>query len=89
MAIVLTSSVPTRDLYEKVNAKVGPEHPAGLIVHTASDINGEVRITDVWESAEAATSFAQNRLGPAVTAVTGQAPDGPPDMVETFNVRRA
>jgi len=89
MAIVLTSSIPSRALYDQVNAEVGPEHPDGLIIHTASEVDGEVRITDVWESAEAAMSFTQNRLGPAVAAVTGELPDGPPDMVETFNVRRA
>jgi hypothetical protein len=88
MAIVLTTTIPTRELYDQVNAKVGPEHPDGLIIHTASEVDGEVRVTDVWESAEAAMSFAQHRLGPAVAAVTGQAPDGAPDMVETFNVRR-
>jgi len=27
MAVVLTTSIPTRELYEQVNAKIGPEHP--------------------------------------------------------------
>jgi len=88
-SIVLTTTIPTRELYEQVNAKVGPDHPDGLIIHTASEVNGQVHVTDVWESAEAAMTFAQQRLGPAVASVTGQLPDGPPDMVETFNIRRA
>ena len=88
MPIVLTTTIPTRELYEQVDAKLGTDPIPGLIVHTAREEGGEVRVTDVWESVEAANEFGQNRLGPAVAEVTGQAPTGPPDMVEVFNIRR-
>ena len=86
MAIVLTAKAPSREIYEQVNAKVGSEVAPGLIVHTASEVDGAVRIVDVWESAEHAMAFAQDRLGPAIAAA-GQQMDMP-EIVEVFDLLR-
>lgn len=88
MPIIMNTSIPTRELYEQVDAKLGTDPIPGLIVHTAREEGGEVRVTDVWESTEALQAFVASRLGPAVAAVTGEAPTGPPDMTEVFNIRR-
>jgi hypothetical protein len=86
MAIVLTATAPTRELYEQVNGKIGPEIAPGLIVHTASEVAGEIRIVDVWESAEDAMAFARDRLGPAIAAVGAQMDQ--PEIVEVFDLLR-
>jgi heme-degrading monooxygenase HmoA len=44
--------------------------PSGLIVHTHYEQDGQVHVLDVWESTDAHKNFAQQRLGPAVQAVT-------------------
>jgi hypothetical protein len=61
----------TSDLLQKVtdelNAKADP--PAGLIVHTASQVGDKIQVIDVWDSRAAFESFEQERLGPAIGAV--------------------
>lgn len=48
--------------------------PAGLIFHSAGEIDGRWTITDVWESREAYGSFREERLFPAIRAATGIEP---------------
>lgn len=71
----------TLDMYRAVQEKVGTEAdpPAGLIIHTAGEVDGGLQIIDVWESEEAAQRFGNERLMPAIRAVAGdQAPMAPP-----------
>lgn len=59
------------DQYDEVKALVAweQEAPVGGICHaTAHDGNG-LRITDVWESAEAFQNFVNDRLMPGVEKV--------------------
>ncbi len=91
MPIVFISQAPSRELYEQVAAEthVDAERPAGLVVHTASELaDGSVRIIDVWESQEDVDAFERDRLGPAFAAVG--APTGPPqrEVIEPFHVIR-
>jgi hypothetical protein len=74
----------TLDMYQAVQreADVESQPPAGLIVHTAGVVDGELQIVDVWESEDAAERFGRERLMPAIKAVAGdQAPMGPPNAV--------
>jgi quinol monooxygenase YgiN len=86
VAVVLISYAPSRELYEQVDEETGGAVPPGCIVHTASEVDGQVRIVDVWESQQAVDDFFQNTLGPAF-AKTGVQPVQP-ELTETFNVER-
>jgi hypothetical protein len=80
----------TREMYDAVNAKIdiGAEPPAGLILHSAGEVDGHWQVVDVWESQEDAERFDNERLRPAIAAVAGEGdPGGPPMIVyEAHNV---
>jgi hypothetical protein len=81
MAVLMVGEIPASlDQYKQVNEKMDAEAnpPEGLIVHTAQAIDGGVRIVDVWESEDAYNRFRAERLGAAVEAVVGAAPDEQP-----------
>ena len=86
MAIVLIATAPSRELYDQVNSKIGTEIAPGLIVHTASEVDGAVRIVDIWESADHAMAFAADRLGPAIAAVGAEM--NPPEILDVFDLQR-
>jgi hypothetical protein len=73
---------------EKINIDGDP--PAGLIVHTAGEVDGQWQVVDVWESQEDAQRFDTERLGPAIAAVAGEGGPGRPQMTvyEAHNVVR-
>jgi hypothetical protein len=75
-------------LTDEIDAKADP--PAGLIVHTAIQVDGGVRVIDVWESREAIERFFQERLMPAAQAIASregtELPQPPePQIVEAFD----
>lgn len=78
MAVRMTMELPiTIEQYEEVDGKVGHDPPPdGLLVHSAVDNGGTVKVVDIWESAEKFNDFAQNTLGPIAAEVLGG--DGPP-----------
>jgi len=84
MAVLVTQQVAaTEEQYRAVNdvLETRASPPAGLILHTGGPVgDGELRVVDVWESAEAFESFATERLGPAITQVMGA--DAPKPRVE-------
>jgi quinol monooxygenase YgiN len=76
-------------LTEEIDAKAKP--PAGMVVHTAVQVEGGVRIIDVWESREAIDRFFQDRLMPAAQALAHrenmELPQPPePQIVEAFDI---
>lgn len=87
MAIVLITSAPSREAYEQVVAIVGEGPQPGCIVHTASEVDGGVRVVDVWESQQHIEDFFQTKLGPAFAQVGAEA--GQPELSETFRIERA
>lgn len=84
MAIVRIIQPPgtTREMYDAVGEKlrIDDDPPAGLIVHTAGEVDGKWQIVDVWESAEHAQRFDTERLMPAIAEVAGGQDPGRPDM---------
>jgi hypothetical protein len=86
MPVVLTTSAPSREMYEQILAIVGEDTPPGCIVHTASEVGGEVRVVDVWETRQHIEDFFAQKLGPAFAQV-GLDP-GPPELYETFRIER-
>jgi hypothetical protein len=72
----------TREMYDAVGAKIDidGDPPAGLIVHTAGEVDGQWQVVDVWESEEHAQRFDADRLRPAIAAVAGEGDPGRPAM---------
>lgn len=62
MAVVLIASAPSRETYEAVDDAVGRTAPPGCIVHTASEVDGKVRVVEVWESQQQIDEFFQSTL---------------------------
>ena len=90
MAVLVTIEFPaSADDYDRVNAAVDAnDSPDGLIVHTASDLGGKMRVVDVWESQEKFAAFAEGKLGPRVAEVLGDGGQAPaePEVQELHNV---
>ena len=59
------------DTYDAVNAKVDIEHqhPLGLIMHGACEVDGTVQVAQIWDSAEYARRFDEELLKPVLQAV--------------------
>ena len=70
MAVVMHMSWPeaTIENYEQLRGIVSweKEVPPGAIFHVAAQVGDQLRITDVWETAEDFQAFVDNRLMPAV-----------------------
>jgi hypothetical protein len=81
MVLIQDLDEATLDQYDQVNEKLGVDDdpPAGLLIHTASEHGGGVRIVDVWESEDAWNRFREERLMAAVIEVFGEQ-DGPPQQ---------
>jgi hypothetical protein len=80
----------TYDVYQQVQAKldVDSNPPDGLIVHTASEVDGRLKVVDVWESEEHAQRFGEERLGPAIAEVAPNVGGPPgPDQIEIYEIR--
>lgn len=98
MAVIIRQTMPPEASLEMMDAVtkemgVNENPPAGLIVHTHYEDEGHVHVLDVWESPEAHATFAQQRLGPAVQAVTERhgipAADAPePTVTEVHSLVR-
>jgi hypothetical protein len=94
MAIIRIIRPPmiTAEVYDAVNVKaeVNGNPPEGLLIHAAGEVDGQWQIIDVWESEEQARRFDEERLAPAIEAVVGAAPPGPPPITvyELHNVIR-
>lgn len=86
MAVALIAWAPSREAYEAVHNAVGRTAPPGCIVHTASEVDGNVRVVEVWESQQHIDEFFQSKLGPAFENL-GVEPD-PPELTETFSIER-
>jgi hypothetical protein len=66
----------TAEQYDRVRDIVGWEadNPPGGLFHVASFADGQLRVTDVWDSADAFNTFVDTRLMPGVqqVGITGQ-----------------
>ena len=86
MAVVRIAWAPSREAYEAVDNEVGGTAPPGCIVHTASEVNGRVRVVEVWESQQHIDEHLHSELGPAFEKL-GVEMD-PPELTETFWIAR-
>jgi hypothetical protein len=77
MAVLMTFEFPaTVEEYDKVNEVLGKEVPPGLIAHSGVDLGGNMKVVDIWESADDFHNFLNGRLGAAVVEVLGPPPEG-------------
>jgi quinol monooxygenase YgiN len=86
VAVVMIAWAPSREAYQAVHDEVGGTAPPGFILHTASEVDGKVRIVEVWESRQHIDEFFQSKLSP-VLAKLGAEMD-PPELTETFSLER-
>ena len=78
--IVIQQVAATEEQYRAVNDAMDTRGnpPAGLILHTGGPVdNGDLRVVDIWESAEEFETFAAERLGPTIAQVMGAAAPTP------------
>jgi hypothetical protein len=59
-----------RELYNAVGITLDldHDHPLGLIMHGASEVDGTMLVAQVWDSEEYARRFDEERLKPALQA---------------------
>jgi hypothetical protein len=60
----------SRDVYDAVAAvmQLHTVHPLGLIMHGASEVEGEVQVAQVWDGREYAERYEEEVLAPALRA---------------------
>jgi hypothetical protein len=56
--------------------------PDGLLAHTAVEVDGRLRVMDVWESRERFDRFVQERLPAAMREAVGDRAE-PPEVTHT------
>jgi len=61
-----------RATYDSVRAtlELDRKHPLGLMMHGVTEENGVVQVTQIWESEEYARRYDEERLKPALEAVS-------------------
>ncbi|HEY3191997.1 MAG TPA: hypothetical protein VGJ61_04370 [Solirubrobacterales bacterium] len=86
--VVIQEFEATVEEYDQVDEKIGDTPPAGMILHTASDLGGgRMKAVDVWESTDDYQSFVQNQLIPAIAEVNPDAPQAPePEILEVHDL---
>ena len=80
MAVAMMTESPqaTQEIYERIRELIGPERPAGGILHLAGPApNGGWREIEVWDSEEEAQRFFEERCVPAFEAVGVPMPSAP------------
>jgi hypothetical protein len=60
--------------YDAVQGKLGTKEnpPAGLILHSAGELEGQFQVFDIWESREQYDQFVEERLRPAMKEAMGE-----------------
>lgn len=93
MAIVVRYSPVnlTEDAYNQVNeqlrAKVGENPPDGMVVHVLFGDEGNLKISEIWESREQWQAFGET-LNPILEAAGAQT-SAPPEIFEVVNLMKA
>lgn len=91
MAVIVIQQAPaTEEQYRAVNdaMDIRGNPPTGLIIHTAGpDDSGDLRVVDIWESAEAYEAFLSERLRPTIARFMGDnAPTARVEIGELYDV---
>ncbi|MBS1888758.1 MAG: hypothetical protein JSU06_16365 [Actinobacteria bacterium] len=65
------------EVIEKMGLAAGGPTPPSALFHWVTEVDGGLRVTDVWETRDAFDAFAAEQIGP-ITAEVGV--PGPPEM---------
>ena len=78
VAVEMDFEGATLDQYDKTMELMGLENggqaPPGALFHWAAEVDGGLRVVDVWESREAFERFAEEQIGPQTAAAGIEAP---------------
>jgi len=57
-----------RETYERLRTAldIDRNHPLGLIMHGATEVDGRMQVAQVWESDDYARRFVEERLSPTL-----------------------
>lgn len=71
MILRIVNRKADRAMYDAIAAAVDidRDHPLGLIMHGASEVDGQYQVAQVWESEEYALRFDEEVLRPALEAL--------------------
>lgn len=77
--MVIDNPAGSQELYERLRADLGIDHPLGGIMHLAGPTTeGGWRVIEIWDSVEEASQFLQERFAPALRAAgVNEAPPKP------------
>ena len=75
----------SREQYDRLNGEI-QEDPEGLILHTAAEHGGGMRIIDVWESEEAYRRFEEETLTPAMGRAGLEPPTEEPPPLDSYEL---
>lgn len=96
MAIVVRYSPSNlkKEQYDQVNEKLGAsglfkkdEMPDGMVMHVLFGDEGNLKISEIWESREQWQAFGE-KLNPVLEEAGAQT-EGPPDVFEVVNLAKA
>ena len=75
MPVVKITRSPSIDraTYDAVNERVriGANHPLGLLMHAAGEVDGVFQVIEIWASEDYAARYESERLMPALQQVVG------------------
>lgn len=77
----------SREVYDAVAAsmRLHTEHPLGLIMHGASEVDGQVQVAQVWDGREYAARYEKEVLEPALQA-NGVTEPGEVELIELHDL---
>jgi hypothetical protein len=88
MAVLRLARYPvSREVYDAVAAAMHlhTQHPLGLIMHGASEVDGQLQVAQVWDSPEYSRRFEEEILRPALNA-NGVTAHGEIEMIELHDL---
>jgi hypothetical protein len=71
---IIHSATVDRGTYEAVSSAIDldHQHPEGLLMHAAGEVEGRWQIVNVWEAQEYADRFDREILEPTILKLTGE-----------------
>lgn len=90
--IQLDFAETTTDDYDRISEELNfpADWPEGLIAHGSADIDGRLRVVDVWESSGHFDRYVESKLGPAIGRTLGdraEQPERSEQALHTFYTR--
>ena len=72
---------------EKLRAQVGEDMPDGMVMHVLFGTDGDLKISEIWDSQEQWQAFGE-KLNPILEEAGAQT-SGPPEVFEVVNLAKS